>query len=126
MNRSGFTLMEVLVSLVIVGIIVTVVLASMTSAFNLNQGAERKTEAAFVAQDKIDSLKRLDPAALPLSGREDSPVSVKGRSYLVRVTYCLTPAYCQNNNRDVGIEVRAGDALLFSGETVMTQVQVQQ
>ena len=128
MNRrtAGVTLVEVLVSIVIIGVISIVVLSAMGSAFKLNNDAELSTQAAFLAQDKLDTLKLLDPATLPISGQDDSTVTSNNRPYAVRVRYCVTANYCLNKSRDVIIEVSANNKLLFTGETVFTQVKVNQ
>ena len=123
-RTAGVTLIEVLVSIIIVGIITIAVLSTMSSAFKLNNDAEMATQAAFLAQDKLDALKLLDPATLPTSGQDTSTVTSNNRSYAVTVRYCVTFSYCLNKSRDVVIEISASNKLLFTGETVFTQVKV--
>ncbi|WP_407543049.1 prepilin-type N-terminal cleavage/methylation domain-containing protein (plasmid) [Deinococcus radiomollis] len=121
---AGVTLIEVLISIIIVGIITIAVLSTMSSAFKLNNDAELSTQAAFLAQDKLDALRLLDPATLPTSGQDNSTVTSNNRSYSVTVRYCVTSSYCLNKSRDVTIEISANNKLLFTGETVFTQVKV--
>lgn len=125
-KESGFTLIEALVAITIVVVIVMAVMGLFTSAYSLNHRAERKTGAVLVAQREMDSLKALDPDTLPKSGTQTKTASEQGREYEVRLTYCSTPAYCVPGSRSVAIEVRDGDRVAFSGETVYTQVQVSQ
>lgn len=128
MNRqdAGVTLIEVLVSIVVIGVLTIVVLSAMSAAFKLNNDAELATQAAFLAQSKFDALKLLDPATLPTSGSDTSTVTANNRSYDLQVRYCATPAYCLNKSRDVVIVVSANNKVLFTGETVFTQVKVNQ
>lgn len=123
---SGVTLIEVLVTMLLVGVISVTILSSMSSTFAMNSDAERRIDAVLVAQNKMDEVKRLDPASLPSSGSKNETVTVKGRDYLVTLRYCTTPVYCLNSNRQVAIDVKYANKLMFTGESVFTQVRVEQ
>ncbi|MFB9994772.1 prepilin-type N-terminal cleavage/methylation domain-containing protein, partial [Deinococcus oregonensis] len=119
---SGVTLIEVLVTMLLVGVISVTILSSMSSTFSMNQTSERRIEAVLIAQEQMDVVKRLDPASLPSSGSKQDKVTVRGREYDVTLRYCATAAYCLNNNRHVAIDVRYGGKVMFTGETVFTDI----
>jgi prepilin-type N-terminal cleavage/methylation domain-containing protein len=67
-NRSGFSLVEVLVALGILAIILPTVLTVTASMSNTNAVARLRVQAAVLAERETERL--LSNAAVPLSGNE--------------------------------------------------------
>lgn len=125
-RAQGFTLTEVLVTLFLVGIIVTSVLFLFTQSFSMNQQADDRSQAILLAQQELDTLKHDSPTNLQMSGSDQRDVTFSGRPFQVRRTYCATPAYCTSDQRSVRIDVLRGTQLLFTGETVLAEIRVKQ
>ena len=68
-GQGGFTLMEVLISLVLGAIAMIGVIALYRASTNASSYSRRSTEAAVLAQDKLERLR----TEAPLSGT-DGPI----------------------------------------------------
>lgn len=55
-SRRGFTLIEVLVTMVLMGIVIPVAMRGITLALNAASTAKRSAEAAHLAEQKMDEL----------------------------------------------------------------------
>jgi len=55
-HRAGFTLVEVLVSLALVGVLLPTAMAGITLAMGLGDSARHRTEAAMLARGKLDEM----------------------------------------------------------------------
>ena len=124
--RQGFTLTEVLVTIFLIGIIVTAVLSLMTQSFSLNQKADDQGQAILLAQQELDLLKHVSPTSLQTTGTDQRNVDFNGRSFQVKRTYCATPTYCTSDQRSVRIDVLRNTQVLFTGETVLAELRVKQ
>lgn len=125
MNQKGFTLLEVMITMVIFGIVA----ASMASAFAaqawFNTRSESRSEAVAAAQQVLDQLRFEDPASLPESGSDDPvDVTVGNHTYQVVVSYCTVPSFCTTaNNRHIQVDVSYYDTVRYSVQTVFTRLQ---
>ncbi|MDR1111540.1 MAG: prepilin-type N-terminal cleavage/methylation domain-containing protein [Deltaproteobacteria bacterium] len=63
--RSGFTLIEVLISLVVILFGFMATLTFLTSSYRAGRIAESQTMAVFLAEAKIEELRDLAPASYP-------------------------------------------------------------
>lgn len=122
--QQGFSLVELLVTLAILGIIIGVMLTAIASNTQLNSRTEQNSQATVAAQQVLDDTRTLDPSTLPLSGAASpKTVTVGGRDYKVTLRYCVaTPNYCKGSARQVQATVEHGSKTLFSVETVFTSV----
>lgn len=124
-RQAGFTLLEVLVSMVIMG----VVLASMVPAFlshvKVNTRTEVRSGAIAAAQQILDDMRSQDPATFPSTGSDPIEVVDAGsRSYDVTVSYCTNATYCPSDEtKHIRVEVEYMGEMVYAVETVFTQLQ---
>jgi type IV pilus assembly protein PilV len=81
LNSKGFTLIEVLISLVILAISLLALAGLMTTSTRNNASGGRLTEAATYAQDKLEELRAMPWDSIPLNQTSDSPMSRPGVQY---------------------------------------------
>jgi general secretion pathway protein I len=55
-ERTGFTLVEVLASLALVGVVLSTAMAGIALAMGLGDAARHRTEAAVLARGKLDEM----------------------------------------------------------------------
>ncbi|WP_019012563.1 type IV pilus modification PilV family protein [Deinococcus aquatilis] len=122
--QQGFSLVELLVTLAILGIIIGVMLTAIASNTQLNTKTEQSAQATVAAQQVLDDARTSDPSSMPLSGAEPTEtVNVGGRNYKVTLRYCVpTPNYCSGNARQIQVTVQYGSKTIFTVETVFTNV----
>lgn len=120
---GGFTLVETLVTISVVAVALMALLALMSGVFNLNQRADAQGQAVLLAQREFDRLKRITPSLLPTAGTQQDSVTYAGRAFTLRRTYCPSSVYCTANQRGVQLDVLSGAAVLFSAQTVYTELR---
>lgn len=81
LNSKGFTLIEVLIALVILAVSLLALAALMTTTTKNNAFGGRLTEAATLAQDKLEELRAMRWESIPLKMSMDSPESRTGIQY---------------------------------------------
>ncbi|GGS39842.1 type IV pilus modification PilV family protein [Deinococcus knuensis] len=123
MKAAGFTLIETLVTITVVSVALLALMALMSGVLNINQRSDTQGQAVLLAQREFDSLKRVTPNLLPVSGTQEQAVTFNGRPFVLRRTYCPVPAYCTVNQRGVRVEVLSGSAVMFAAETVYTELR---
>lgn len=124
-RTAGFTLIETLVAMLILGIGFTLVSSALFGNLSINTKSDNSTQASAVALQQLDRLRRLDPAstAFPSQGKQNLTVQdANGKSWPVVITYCFQPALCSNSSRNVLIEIMDGQKVAYSTETVYTQL----
>ena len=80
-KSKGFTLIEVLISLVILAISLLALAGLMTTTTKNNSVGGRLTEAATLAQDKLEELRAVSWDNIPLNQTNDTPVTRPGIQY---------------------------------------------
>lgn len=81
-KSNGFTLIEVLISLVILAISLLALAGLMTTSTRNTASGGRLTEAATFAQDKLEELRAMSWESIPLNQTSaDSPISRPGIQY---------------------------------------------
>ncbi len=63
-NKKGFSLMEVMFAIALIGIALTTLLASQSQGLSLANEAKFYTTAAFLAQGKMAEIEIADPGSL--------------------------------------------------------------
>jgi prepilin-type N-terminal cleavage/methylation domain-containing protein len=124
MNEHGFSLLEVLLAVTLIGLIVIGVLPAMLACKDTNSLNEIRSGAAAAAQRVMEEHRRADPALLPTSGSSAvEVVTVGDRDYEVISYFCLEPAWCDLVSRHIVVEVGHGTETVVSIETVFTQLR---
>ena len=124
-TADGFTLVEVMVSMGIFGIVMAFVPMAFMAHLKFNTRMEQKTSAIEVAQRVLDSYRIIDPADLPDSGSApDQTFQINNKSYVVKSKFCAKPEYCaSNNSRHITVEVFCDADSCYSVETVFTRLK---
>jgi prepilin-type N-terminal cleavage/methylation domain-containing protein len=123
MNEKGFTLLEALVSLGILGITLVAMLPAFQSFMDANSVSEERSNAVAAAQVVIESLRHKDPASLPASGSSPvQAVTVGQHEYEILTHYCQNPSYCDADSRHIVVEVSFAGKDVYTVETVFTRL----
>ena len=124
MNEKGFTVVEALISIFLLGVVLAGILPGLLTFLDTNTLSEEKSDAVAAAQVVLERLRLEDPATLPSSG-SSSPqiVDVGGHEFEVVNHYCTVSEYCGTDSRHIRVEVFYGGETLFEIESVYTQLQ---
>lgn len=122
-REGGFTLVEMLLALLVLGLMMSVVLPAIGSNAAINTRSELRTQASLAAQRVLDEARTRDPVSLPMSGSAPPAlVNVGGRTFQVTLSYCTVPAYCSGSARQLRAGVSLNGADVLGVETVYTSV----
>ena len=89
MNRKGFTLIEILIATLILGIVLTTVYASYTGTFRIVRETTQDAEVYSMARSALDRIARDLQSAAPYGGAftfTAKPYTMSGREF-VRLTF---------------------------------------
>jgi len=81
LKSRGFTLIEVLISLVILAVSLLALAGLMTATTKNTTAGGRLTEAATLAQDKLEELRAIHWENIPLKETRDTPETRPGFQY---------------------------------------------
>jgi len=124
MNERGFTLLEGLLALAILGIALAGILPAFFGYMNVNTRNEVRTGAVAAAQEQMETLRFGDPSAMPTNGATGpSYVTVEEREYELISRYCIRSEYCTTNSRHVLVEVGFGGNVVYQTESVFTKLR---
>ncbi len=104
-KKKGFTLVEVVISLLVLTIGIVGVIALLPVCLRAGKQATDMTQAAFFAQDKLEELKRDGYDALP-SVPEEGSCSNSVFSYKVEVGGVIDPP---GNLKEVKVTISWGE-----------------
>ena len=120
-RSQGFTLVEMLVALLILGLLLSVVLTAIASNTSLNSQTELRSQAAVAAQRLLDEQR--NQSAWKASGSDPAvDVAVGGHTFQVTLSYCTNPSYCTDTARQIVSQASYNNKVLFSVETVFTSI----
>lgn len=122
-SQQGFTLLEVLVSMLIFLIVSASMATSFVSHLKRNNDTEVRSGAVTVAQLRLDALRLVDPPTLPSSGSEVTTEESGGRTFNIETSYCEDPTYCTTNSRSIIVRVSYAGSQVFQTETVYTRLR---
>jgi prepilin-type N-terminal cleavage/methylation domain-containing protein len=124
MRRAGFTLVEVLIAMAILSIAVTGIAPIFMTHLQINTTSGVRSGAVAAAQQKLDALRLVDPATMPLTGSSaPEDVTVGGRTYQVTTTYCAMGSFCNAESRYIQVEVSYREKTRYTVDTVFTQLR---
>ena len=120
-RTSGFSLIEALVAVSILGIALAAVAPVFISFAQVNRENQYKTQALAVAQQTVDGLRQQKFTEWPASG-DTQTVTQSGTSYQRKVLWCVPPVstYCSDGSRHLKVEVSKNDKVYYQVETVYT------
>ena len=124
MNERGFSFVEVLLAVALVGTVVMGVVPAFMACKDANTRNEIRSGAAAVAQQAMETQRRLDPSTLPGSGSSSLQVVREGeRDYEFVTHYCAEPAWCDFDTRHIMVEVSFGTQTVLIVESVFTKLR---
>jgi len=123
-SQSGFTMLEILISMVLFGIVSTAMAQAYIGQMRANSRSETRSQALQAATRVLDYTRTLDPASLPSSG-SSSPqtVQVNDKSFIVTLYYCRLAALCSATSRNVAAEVYYRNNKVYEVSTVFAQLR---
>jgi prepilin-type N-terminal cleavage/methylation domain-containing protein len=123
-NEKGFTLMEVLLAVALMGTVVLGVVPAFIACKDANQRNEVRSAASAAGQAVLEAHRRLDPAAFPSTGSSAAQVvTVDARDFEVITYYCVESTWCDTQSRHLLVEVGFGNEIVFTVETVFTKLR---
>jgi prepilin-type N-terminal cleavage/methylation domain-containing protein len=122
-SERGFSLIEGLIALAILGIVLTALASAFITCLDANTRLEQRTAAVAVAQRTIETLRRQEPATLPEDGTTVAVVALDGRDYEVLTHFCRDADFCSDDTRHLEVEVSFGGRTIYAVETVFTALR---
>lgn len=121
LGRDGFTLVEALVALGLMGVILSALLPTFANNLRINTESELRTDAVQVAQVELDRLRAL--STWPATGSTTTVVTELA-TYETELTHALYCAggTCFQGAREVTVEVRHRGRVLYRVTTVFTSL----
>jgi prepilin-type N-terminal cleavage/methylation domain-containing protein len=122
-TQKGFSLIEVLVSLVIIMTVSTGVFHSLLSNLKHTRDTFYRTQAMHAAHEHLDILRMQDPVTIPGSGSTTSTIEIGNRTFNIVATFCKNANFCSLNTKHIALEVFYRGESRFSVETVYTKLR---
>jgi prepilin-type N-terminal cleavage/methylation domain-containing protein len=123
-SQRGFTLLEALIAVSLLGIVLAGVVPTFLTYLDVNTLTEERSAAIAVAQQAVEELRQADPTAMPTTGTSPVQViSVGQRDFEVVTRFCTAPAFCTSDSRHLVVEVRFGGRTVYSIETIFTALR---
>jgi prepilin-type N-terminal cleavage/methylation domain-containing protein len=123
MNSKGFTLLEALIALGILGVTLVALIPAFQMLMDANSLSEERSNALAAAQEVVEGLRHEDPASLPSSGSSAvQAISVGAHEYEVVTHYCQDTTYCGSDSRHIVVEVSFAGKDVYAIETVFTRL----
>ena len=120
----GFTLVEALFAMAILGVALTSILPSFLTYLDTNSLSEERSDAVAAAQLVMEERREADPASLPSSGSSAVRyVPVGTREFEVVTTYCQDASLCGADRRHVVVEVSFGGNAIYDVSSVFARVR---
>lgn len=123
-SAAGFSLVETLVALAILGIALTGILPSFLSQAQTNSRCAERSGAVLAAQQMLESMRLTDPETMPDEGAAAPQLlTIGGVEYEVVVRYCANEALCNPVSRHITVDVNLRGRKIYDVETIYTQLR---
>jgi general secretion pathway protein I len=131
LSARGFTLVEALVAMALLGIAAAAILPAFMVQYDANSRAEIRGGAITAAQQVLEDLRLQDPHTMPDPlGSGDPPdqprqVAVGDQTYDVVARYCERAEFCPPaapGSRHITVEVSFQGRIVYVVETIYTQL----
>lgn len=124
-QESGFTLIEVIVSISLFGIMLSTLPTAFISFMRFNTQMELRSQAMAAAQYVLDEMRLENPQTMPTSGVDSEVVTIGSRNFLVNIRYCTNAAFCgASTMRHIAVQVDYGEQDdIYAVETVFTKLK---
>lgn len=127
---AGFTIIEVLIAIFILGILMGSVMWAITANLRTNANVNNRAEAVRAAEIMLENYRqRTDYGALNVLGSETVTQAINGRNYSVESEFCSADRPsdikskfpCSDTATYIGMKVKFGDKVLNSVSTYFTK-----
>lgn len=124
-RETGFTLLEVLVSITILALVSASIGPTFHHFFRVNSQMERRTAAIAAAQQMLDNLRFTNPENLPTSGTGSTEtVTISQYTFAVTPEFCTVSMYCTGTStRHISVSVNFAGNVIYELETVYTALR---
>ncbi|MCP3980088.1 MAG: prepilin-type N-terminal cleavage/methylation domain-containing protein [bacterium] len=123
MSGRGFTLVEALIAMALLGIILSGVAAGFVSLSTINTHNELRTGAVQAAQIVMEAWRGVSPVDMPDPLRiVRENVVVGEREFRVHTRFCGIAELCSEDVRHIVVEVNFQGNRIYSVETVYSRV----
>ena len=122
-GEKGSSLIETLIALLILAMAMVSIFGAMATFTASNTRNQTRTYAAIAARTRMEELRFVDPATLPVTGTQTSASSTGQHQFTIITQYCPTSSYCNDNTRHVVVRVEDNGNQVFETETVFTQLR---
>jgi prepilin-type N-terminal cleavage/methylation domain-containing protein len=122
-TKKGLTFVEIVVSLAILGVILSFVVQSFVGYLQTNTSSEVRSQAVYLAQRELEDLRNQDPRSLPTTGQVERSQPYASRTYMIRRIFCAQAALCNSGSRHIRVEVVWNGRTVYAAETVYTQLR---
>ena len=120
-QQGGFTLVEVLVALCIVGVLVGIIGSAFVNNLRHNFETELRYESIQAAQKVLDALRFEDVTTF--SSPIHQQVTINSRVYDVNVSFCTNAAYCLSSDiKQIYATVKFDERTIYETETVYSKL----
>lgn len=124
MSCRGLTIVEAMFALALLGIAATALMSAIMVQVETNNQNEIRASAVTAAEQVLESLRLIDPSAMPKTGSgAPTLVEVGGLEFETVTRYCTEPAICTVGTRHLIVEVHFEGETLYDVETVYTQLR---
>lgn len=124
MKQSGFTIIEALMAVAVLGIIVAGIVPAYSHYSQLNTRSELKSSAAAMAQEQMEKMRRLDFSMWEASGHTETK-SMGGREFTMVVShsqYKPDDGTTISGAKKIHTKISSGDRLIYEVTTIYTQL----
>lgn len=123
-GSAGFTLVEALFAMAILGVTLASILPSFLTYLDTNSLSEERSAAVAAAQLVMEELREADPSSLPTSGTSAVRiVPVGNRDFEIQTTFCGDTSLCGAERRHVAVEVSFGGRVIYDVSSVFARVR---
>ncbi len=122
-TRSGFTIVEAIVAILILGIALSFIIPAFVANLQINTKSEERTYAVAAAQQVLENLRLANPQSLPSSGSSTAiNIVIGGYAYVVTPFYCAITTLCTSTSKYIRVDVAFKSKVLYTAETVFAKI----
>lgn len=119
--KSGFSLIEALFAMTLIGIVIASIAPVFASYTNVNRQTEIRSDATLVGERLLDDLRQIDIGNWPDSSTVRQ-TTISGRTFDATLTYQLFDSNISSNLTQVRVEVTFNGTTYFTAQTVFTNL----
>jgi type II secretory pathway pseudopilin PulG len=125
-SSRGFSLVEALVALFLLGMTAVAVMPAFLTQADANTRNEQRSDAVGLAQQRLEALRFTDVDLMPTGGTDASTTTIGSRAYELRTIYCTQAQYCppaSPGSRHLLVEVWLDGAKVYDVATIYTELR---